>query len=85
MPVLFSRLCLLRSGHNYYLKPPPMSPLRLTANILIIIFIIAPIYFDICDIRRNMKERIAVSKMKIIGVILYILAATYLCVTMFDK
>lgn len=62
-----------------------MSPLRLTANILIIIFIIAPIYFDIRDIWRNMKEQIAVSKMKIIGVTLYILAATYLCVTMFDK
>ncbi|MBE2290759.1 MAG: hypothetical protein IAE95_14490 [Chitinophagaceae bacterium] len=62
-----------------------MSPLRLTGNILFIIFIIAPIYFDIRDIRRNMKEKIVVSKMKIVFVVFYILLATYLCVTMFDK
>ncbi|MBL7691746.1 MAG: hypothetical protein JNM41_09130 [Flavipsychrobacter sp.] len=62
-----------------------MSPLRLTGNILFMVFIAMPVYFDIRDIRRNMKEQMPVSKMKIASLVFSSLIVVYFVVTTFDK
>jgi hypothetical protein len=62
-----------------------MSTTRLIGNILFIAFLFIPVYFDIRDISRSLKQNVNVSKMKIFGLVLYFLMAIYTSVTLFEK
>jgi hypothetical protein len=62
-----------------------MSPLRLAGNILFLAFIAMPVYFDISDIRRSLKQQMPVSKLKIASLVFSALIVVYFVVTTFDK